>query len=471
MAKDPRVTRIEDLPGPKSQGEMDEMKMPYEEYCKQAFDVGNEHTKPAALKGIKWLSCTMYIFTPHSVANLAEHGAQVVKIEMPRMGDAMRHTSPFNECYLYPLHDTRPMTGTGLGFTNANPNKYFLTMDYHIPEMVEVFYGLVKKFDGLTELYRPGTLDKWKMSYRYLSEINPRFIYVWGGGFGYGPKIFGGSYDILGQAHAGLASVTGMHEYMGGHATKQTNWVIDWQSGNLITCAILAGIHHRRKTGLGTMIEFSQVQVPTRMLGHTLPMYGKFGIVRQRWGNWDTQLCAHGIILCGKSDFPDADNPQDKFCARYVMISAFQDADFKELCNITGMKNLYEKYKSHNARCEGEAQVEIYTALEKWAEDKTRSEVAKTLQDAGILAEPVRNDRECYESPHFRERGTVRWLDDPLFGDMLVHCGYSCGHMEKTPRRINWHWRPVGADNKKVYQDWLGVPLSKIQEWYDKAWI
>ena len=59
MAKDPRVTRIEDLPGPKSQGEMDEMKMPYEEYCKQAFDVGNEHAKPAALKGIKWLSCTM----------------------------------------------------------------------------------------------------------------------------------------------------------------------------------------------------------------------------------------------------------------------------------------------------------------------------------------------------------------------------------------------------------------------------
>ena len=58
MAKDPRVTRIEDLPGPKSKGEMDEMKMPYEEYCKKLFDVGNEHTKPIALKGIRWLSCT-----------------------------------------------------------------------------------------------------------------------------------------------------------------------------------------------------------------------------------------------------------------------------------------------------------------------------------------------------------------------------------------------------------------------------
>jgi crotonobetainyl-CoA:carnitine CoA-transferase CaiB-like acyl-CoA transferase len=120
---------------------------------------------------------------------------------------------------------------------------------------------------------------------------------------------------------------------------------------------------------------------------------------------------------------------------------------------------------------EGEAQVEIYTALEKWAADKSRSQAAKILQDAGLLAEPVLNDREVYESPHYRERGTVRWIDDPLFGDMVLQSGYSCGHMEKTPRRINWHWRPVGADNKKIYRDLLGVPLTKIKEWYDKAWI
>ncbi len=148
------------------------------------------------------------------------------------MGDPMRHTSPFNECYLYPLHDTRPMTGTGLGFVNANSNEFYITLDYHVPESKPVFYNLVKMTDGLTECYRIGTFDRWKQSYRYLQELNPRFIYVWGGGFGYGPKVFGGSYDILGQAHAGLASVTGTHEDFGGHATKCTNWNIDWYSGS-----------------------------------------------------------------------------------------------------------------------------------------------------------------------------------------------------------------------------------------------
>lgn len=456
---------------PKSQAELEEMKAPYEEFCRKAFDPGNEWAKPEALKGVRWLSCTMYIFTPHSAANLAELGAEVIKIEIPRMGDAMRHTSPFNEAYLYPLHDTRPGTGTGFGFQNANFNKYFLSMDYHVPEMREVFYNLVRMSDGLTELYRPGTFDRWKMSYRYLSEINPRFIYVWGGGFGHGPKVFGGSYDILAQAHAGFASITGMHDFMGGHVAKSSNWVMDWASGTLITFGVLAALLWRRKTNLGTMIEFSQVQTSTRFTEYAVPLYGRFGIVRQRWGNWDTQLCVHGIILCGKSDFPDALNPQDKHDARYVMVSAFQDADFKELCAITGNKDIYEKYKTHKARLEAEAQIEIYGALERWAADKSRSEVVKILTDAGILAAPVTNDREVYENEHYRQRGTVRWLNDPLFGDVVLQAGYSAGLLSKTPRRVNWIWRPVGADNVKIYRDLLGYPLSKIEEWYAKAWI
>jgi crotonobetainyl-CoA:carnitine CoA-transferase CaiB-like acyl-CoA transferase len=464
-----RVCDISELDGPKSKEELDEMKMPYEDFCKKAFDVGNEFVKPDALKGLRWMSTTMYIFTPHSVCNLAELGAEVVKVEMPRMGDPMRHTSPFNECYLYPLHDTRPMTGTGLGFVNANSNEFYITLDYHVPESKPVFYNLVKMTDGLTECYRIGTFDRWKQSYPYVMEMNPRFIYVWGGGFGYGPKVFGGSYDILGQAHAGLASVTGTHEDYGGHATKCTNWNIDWYSGTQITTGILSALYWRNKTGLGTMIEFSQVQAATRCLEYTAPLYGKFGIVRQRWGNWDTQLCVHGIIMTGKVDFPDAQNPQDKFESRYVMVSAFQDADFQELCNVIKKPDLFSQYKSHKERVGAPAQVAIYKAIEDWAADKTRSETVRILKDAGILADPVMNDREVYESEHFRQRGTVRWNEDPLFGDILVHSAYSCGHMSKTPRRHKWLWRPVGADNVKIYHEWLGYPMSKIEELYNKG--
>ena len=307
-----------------------------------------------------------------------------------------------------------PCRGTGFGYVNANTNKYFITLDYHVPESKPVFYNLVRQCDGLTECYRHGTFDKWKQGYRHLQELNPRFIYVWGGGFGYGPKIFGGSYDILGQAHAGLSSITGTHEDFGGHSTKSTNWVIDWYSGTQITVAALAALIWRQKTGLGTMIEFSQVQAATRCCAHTTPLYGNFGIVRQRWGNWDTQLCVHGIIMAGKSDFPDAVNPQEKYEARYVMLSAFADADFKALCDVIKKPDMFGSYKSHKERVGAPAQIAIYKAIEDWAADKSRSEVVRILKDAGLLAAPVMNDKEVYESEHYRQRGTVRWMDDPL---------------------------------------------------------
>jgi crotonobetainyl-CoA:carnitine CoA-transferase CaiB-like acyl-CoA transferase len=361
------------------------------------------------------------------------------------------------------------MSGTGLGFTNANVNEYYITLDYHVPEAKRLYYNLVKMSDGLTECYRHGTFDRWQQGYRTLMEINPRFIYVWGGGFGYGPKIFGGSYDILGQAHAGLSSITGCHEDFGGHSTKATNWVIDWYSGTQITVCIMAALHYRRKTGLGTMIEFSQVQAATRCLGYTVPLYGRFGIVRQRWGNWDTQLCVHGIIMTGKTDYPDEPNPQMKYETRYVMVSAFQDADFQELCNVIKKPDLFSRYKTHQERVGAPAQIEIYKAIEDWAADKTRAEVVRILKENGILAAPVMNDREVYECEHYRQRGTVRWNDDPLFGDIVVHSGYSAGLMSKTPRKHKWQWRPVGADNVKIYHELLGLPMSKIQELYDKG--
>jgi crotonobetainyl-CoA:carnitine CoA-transferase CaiB-like acyl-CoA transferase len=168
---------------------------------------------------------------------------------------------------------------------------------------------------------------------------------------------------------------------------------------------------------------------------------------------------------------PGCRQPQDKFESRYVVLSAFQDADFQELCNIIKKPDMFSRYKAHKDRVGAPAQIEIYKAIEDWAVDKTRTEVVRIFKDAGLLAQPVMNDREVYECEHYRQRGTVRWNDDPLFGDVLIQSAYSCGLMSKTPRKHKWLWRPVGADNVKIYHELLGVPMSKIQELYDKGII
>src|SRR5450830_1975095 len=109
-------------------------KLPFEDYCKTIFNKDTLFDKPEALNGYRVLSCTQYILGPSAAAYLAELGAEVIKIEAPRRGEAMRHTTPFNEPFLYPLSRWVPEAGTGLGFFGANDNEEFITLDFHRPE-------------------------------------------------------------------------------------------------------------------------------------------------------------------------------------------------------------------------------------------------------------------------------------------------------------------------------------------------
>src|SRR3989442_1465200 len=185
-------------------------KMTFEEYCRSVFDPKKVFSKPEPLKGTRFLSCTQYILGPSCANYLAELGAEVIKVELPRRGEPMRHTTPFNEPKLYPLSKWMPEMGTGLGFFGANHNEYFLAVDFHKPEGQAIVRMLAAKCDGIVENYRAGTFDRWGISYRQLSQINPRLIYQWLGGFGgWGPGRKRASYDILGQAQGGCFSVTG----------------------------------------------------------------------------------------------------------------------------------------------------------------------------------------------------------------------------------------------------------------------
>ncbi len=188
--------------------------------------------KPEALKGYRVLSCTQYILGPSCASYLAELGAEVIKIEAPRRGEAMRHTTPFNEPFLYPLSRWIPERGTGLGFFGANPNEYFISLDFHRPEGQAILKKLAAKSDVVAENYRPGTFDRWGIGYRQLKEINPRLVYCWMGGFGgWGPGRVRASYDILGQAQGGNFGMTGKQEFLGGAPAKHTIWLADYWGG------------------------------------------------------------------------------------------------------------------------------------------------------------------------------------------------------------------------------------------------
>ena len=249
---------------------------------------------------------------------------------------------------------------------------------------------------------------------------------------------------------------------MGGAPAKHTIWLADYWGGMMGAVQILAALYWRDKvSGEGTFTEYSQVHGVTRQLEYALPLYGRHGITRERWGNWDTQLCVHGIIKCGKSSYPQSENPQENE-EGYILISAYDDKDFATLCKVTGEGKLAEKYAKHDARVKAKSQMEIYPALEKWAADKSKEQVAAILDKANINNQPVWNAKEVANHPHWQERGAVQWLDDPTFGDLL-HQGPAY-KMSATPPRLKWALKPVGADNEYILGKLAGLSAEEMRK-------
>jgi crotonobetainyl-CoA:carnitine CoA-transferase CaiB-like acyl-CoA transferase len=338
-----------------------------------------------------------------------------------------------------------------------------MSLDFHRPEAQAILKKLVAKTDIFVENYRPGTFDRWGIGYRQFKEINPRLIYCWLGGFGgWGPGRVRASYDILGQAQGGNFGMTGKPEFMGGSPAKHTIWLADYWGGMMGAVQVLAALLYRNKTGQGTFTEYSQVHGVTRQLEYALPLYGKTGVVRERWGNWDTQLCVHGVIKCGKSSYPNSDNPQEQE-EGFIMVSAYQDKDFARLCQAIGpaAAGIASKYAKKADRVKAESQMEIYPVLEKWAADKTKEQVAAALDGANVLNQPVFNAKEVANHPHFVERGAVRWIDDPTYGQIL-HQGPAY-KLSGTPPRLKWALKPVGADNEYVLGKLVGLKPEEIK--------
>jgi crotonobetainyl-CoA:carnitine CoA-transferase CaiB-like acyl-CoA transferase len=146
----------------------------------------------------------------------------------------------------------------------------------------------------------------------------------------------------------------------------------------------------------------------------------------------------------------------------YILVTAHTDEDFKKLADVIGRKDLASTYAKHDDRVKAENQAAIYEAIEAWAKDKTKEDVAKLLDKAGINNQPVWNAKEVAERPHWKLRGAVQWIDDPMYGDLLSQG--PAYKMSDTPPRVKWTLKPVGADNEKVYSRLLGWSKTKIAQ-------
>ena len=328
-----------------------------------------------ALNGIKVLDLTRVLGGPYATQILADHGAEVIKVES-KIGDEVRGWGPpfINDMASY--------------FINVNRNKKSIAIDLTKKEGKELILELVKSCDVLIENFKTGTMEKWGLGYEeVLSSKFPKLIHCRISGFGAtGPLGGAPGYDAIVQAMTGMMSING---HASGGDVRVGAPVVDMGTGLYATIGILMAIQERHKSGLGQFIDMSLYDSALALMH---PHTGNYFLSKKpgtATGN------AHPNIA-----------PYDKFktATNEIFMGIGNDPGFVRLCKALNLDELItdKRFLSNGDR------VENRIALTKYLEDALSNvdgvEFSEKLLAAGIPAGPVRNIEEAINHPQTKER-------------------------------------------------------------------
>lgn len=380
----------------------------------------------------------------------AEMGAEVIKCEIPPMGDTCRDLTPFG--YLF--------REQGPAFAHMNTNKYWLGLDLHKPEAQKVFKELAATADIIEDNLRPGVMESWNVGYRQIKEITPGIIYISKNGFGQWGKYAEENRPSNDGASQGFSRYAWLSSFPGQPPLKSRLYICDNYGALMGELAILAALHYRQRTGKGQFIELSQTEAIMRAMAWVWPYQQITGKVAMPAGNRDVSVCPADTFRCADDNF--------------VVIAAPAPEEFRGLCTAMGRPGLADdpRFKDHLTRLKEDNATAILKIIADWARTKTPGEIEKLAEKHGFAASHIYTTKEVVEDKHFRARGFMTEVNDPILGKYLDH--EFPVMMSKTPPKVKWGCRAVGFDNEYVLKHtlgkWADVPTRRPpSNWDGKA--
>ena len=401
-----------------------------------------KHSRPLPLEGIRVLEVCTLILGPLGTAFLAEMGAEVIKCEIPPMGDTHRDMAPFANLF----------RENGPGFVHDNPNKYWMGLDLHKIEGQKAFRELAARCDIIEDNLRPGVMDSWNVGYQQIKEINPGIIYISKNGFGqWGQYAMENRPSNDGAAQA-FSGYSWMSSFPNRAPLKSRLFICDSYGALMGEMAVMAALHHRDRTGKGQFIELSQSEAIMRAMSWVWPYQQITGRTAIPSGNRDISICPADTFCCADGDF--------------VAIAAPAPEEFKGLCIAMGKPELAEdaRFKDHLTRLQEDHASELIKIIAGWTRTKAPDEIERLAEKHGFAASRLYTNKDVVEDRHFRERGFMTEVDDPVLGSYYVH--EFPVMMSKTPPRVRWSARPVGFDNEYIMTNHLGKNEDEIKELY-----
>ncbi len=339
------------------------------------------------LSHIRVLDLSRVLAGPWASQNMADLGAEVIKLERPGTGDDSRAFGP-------------PWVKDGVGrdtrdsayYTSANRGKKSVTLNIAVPEGQAIALELARSADVLIENYKYGDLARYGLGYAQLRELNPRLVYCSVTGFGHtGPYREHPGYDFMIQGMGGMMSVTGEpDDAPGGGPQRAGVPIADIITGMYASIAICAALAHREHSGQGQHLDLALLDSQIALLAYQNTNYFATGVPPKRIGNLHPNIVPYQPFRAADGD---------------VILACGNDNLYRKFCEAAGCAELANdpRFATNGKRVENRA--ELTRLLAAVFRKRTKREWLELLEAAGVPNGPINDVAQVFEEPQVKARG------------------------------------------------------------------
>lgn len=393
-------------------------------------------TSPAPtgpLAGVRVVELGQLLAGPFCGQLLGDLGADVIKVEEPTRGDPLRQWG------------RELPKGQSLWWAIVGRNKRSVTLNLREPDGQEMVKRIIETADILIENFRPGTMEKWGLSYEALCKINPRLIMVRVSGYGQtGPYSERAGYGAIGEAMGGLRYI------VGDPSTPPSRVGIsigDTLAAMLATIGALAALQERTVSGVGQVVDSAIYESVLAVMESLVPEWEIAGFQRERTGAVLPNIAPSNVYSTRDGE--------------WVLIAANQDTVFARLCDLMGQPGLAqdERFATHIAR--GSHQKELDDVIGEYTRTVDATELEEILHSKGVPAGKIFQAKDMLENEHFIARESLTKVPHPVFGSMTMQNAFP--RLSRTAGQIRWPGAPLGHHTAEVLAE-VGISAEELSK-------
>ena len=387
------------------------------------------------LVGVRVIDLGTMFAGPFAASLMADFGADVIKVELPKVGDSHRGMPPV-------------VKGVPGPWTILSRNKRCISLDIRKERGRQILKRLVATADVVVENFRPGTLEGWGLGYDVLKQVNPKLIMVRISGYGQtGPYAQKAGFGTPATAFSGLTYMQGFPDRP---PVSPPLALVDYITGTFGAMAAVMALYHLKVHGdpEGQEVDIALYESIFRYLESVVAEYDLTGKIRERGGHISQGAAPAGAFQCRDG--------------KWVVMVTSTDRTFSRLAEVMGRPELLTDPRFDTGPHRAEHREEITAIVQDWFSKYPAAEALKILDENGVPVSPIYSIADIFQDPQYRARENLVQVEHPILGKVTMPG--IIPKFSKTPGEIRFPGPArVGEHNLEIYQGELGLSPEELE--------